>query len=160
MALPLISDLQFYIPLKRTDMIFHTHTWTTWYPRISRCLFLIMASPFMWREFLQKDLESKKSTATLSMWKRKNVSTYEIPFNAFTHDDSTSAKCFFFNQKFWNLPTRFPTVVPLEGPRSDPSLQSQNPSGPSHCQISAAGYAHCRSLPGGVCPEHIQSLGR
>lgn len=52
-------------------------TWTTRYPSISRCLFLIRASPLMWREFLQKVFESRKSTATLKR-KQRNVTTQRL----------------------------------------------------------------------------------
>lgn len=50
-------------------------TWTTRYPSISRCLFLSRASPLMWREFLQKVFESRKSTATLKRKQKQNVTT-------------------------------------------------------------------------------------
>lgn len=44
-------------------------TCNTWYPKISRCLFFIMASPFTCQEFLQNDLESRKSKAMLDRFR-------------------------------------------------------------------------------------------
>lgn len=67
-------------------------TWTTRYPSISRCLFLIRASPLMWREFLQKVFESRKSTATLKR-KQRNVTT-QLLFIFFLEKCLKSVMCY------------------------------------------------------------------
>lgn len=158
MALPLISDIQFYIHSNTTEKDRHDISHTYLDNMISQNLQMSLSHhgfPFhVTRVFAEwfGIQEVHSNTEYVEKGKKKSFSMC-LPMITVNQQNV-------FNQKFWNLPIKFCTVVPLEGPHSDPSRQSQNPSGLSHLQISAAGSAHCRPPPGGVCPEHIQSLGR
>lgn len=117
-------------------------TWTTRYPKISRCLFLNVTSPFSCWIFLQKDLESRNSTATLRTSKIK------------------------VNQRFFTFvgshyPCRSSLTAELQvAAHPYCFLVSLTPSEPFLCLRAAESSAHCTVARAGFCPECTQSLGR